>query len=140
LSTISSGSSSSSSDLGSEDDSVDDKLDEYDALVAEAWRIHNKYQPIAPEQAGSGSSSELSVLASSQFNGMEGIETAGMEGTETAGMEGTEIDRIGGTKRDRIGGIETGSVSTAQGATKPVLGSDSKVKVSQYGRVLRKKA
>jgi hypothetical protein len=45
-----------------------------------------------------------------------------------------------GTKRDRIEGIETGSASTAQAATKSVLGSDSKVKVSRYGRVLRKKA
>ena len=71
-STNSSGSSSSlGSNLNSDNegnttnDSIDDevfhsaldmldeqeraKLDEYDAQVAEAWRIHNKYHPIATE-------------------------------------------------------------------------------------------
>ena len=59
------------------------------------------------------------MLASSLFNGVEGIETGGMEGIET-----------GGTSEDQ------GKMS-GRGA---VFGSDSKVKVSRYGRVLKKKA
>jgi hypothetical protein len=59
------------------------------------------------------------MLASSQFNGMEGIEIGGMEGIE-----------IGDTSEDQ------GDISSI-GA---IFGDGSKVKVSWYGRVLKKKA
>ena len=92
MSTNSSGtsSSSSSSNVGSEDGSGDneapnsesDSLAEYNALVAEAWRIHNKHYPTAIEQTENDSDSELSVLASSLFNCMEGNDAGQMEGIE----------------------------------------------------------
>ena len=50
------------------------ELAEYDRQMAEAWRIHDKYHGNPAEE---DSDSELSVLASSQFNGMEGIEMGG---------------------------------------------------------------
>jgi hypothetical protein len=94
------------------------KLDEYDAQIAEAWRIHNKYHPIADGQASSDSNSELSALASSIFNGMKDIERGRMEGIE-----------MGGTIE--LQGESSGSAT--------ILGGNNKVKVSRYGRVLKKR-
>jgi hypothetical protein len=79
--------------------------------MAEARRIHNKYHSNPAEKESDG---ELSILASSLFNGMEGIEIRSRSGS------GSEIQ----------GNI--GSNST-------VFGDDSEVKASRYGRVLRKK-
>jgi hypothetical protein len=91
---------------------------EYDAQVAEAWPLHNKYNSNpAEEDAGS----ELLVLASSLFNGMEGIEMGG-----ASEVQGTEI----GSASEVQGNV--GSNSTA-------FGGDGEVKVTRYGRVLRKK-
>ena len=50
--------------------------------MAEAWRIHNKYHSNPAEKDSDG---ELSVLASSLFNGMEGIEMGG-SGSEIQGI------------------------------------------------------
>ena len=77
--------------------------------MAEARRIHNKYHSNPAEK---DSDSELSVLTTSLFNGMEGIEIGRGSGSEIQGY--------------------IGSNST-------VFGGDSKVKASRYSRVLRKK-
>ena len=77
--------------------------------MAEARRIHNKYHSNPAEKDSDG---ELSILNTSLFNGMEGIEIGSSSGSEVQGY---------------IGGNIT------------VFGGDSKVKASRYGRVLRKK-
>jgi hypothetical protein len=85
------------------------ELAEYDQQMAEAWRIHDKYYG-NPTEEDSDSDSELSVLGSSQFNGMEGIEMGGAS---------------------EVQGIASSHTT--------VFGGDSEEKVSRYGRVLRKK-
>jgi hypothetical protein len=96
--------------LRSDDDEEDRaELAEHDRQMAEAWRIRNKYHSHPAEKC---SNSELSVLGSSQFNGMEGIETGSGSGSEI---------------HDSIGSNST------------VFRDDSEAKASRYGRILRKK-
>jgi hypothetical protein len=83
------------------------ELARYHAQMAEAGRIHDKYYDNPLEN---NSDSELSVLASSQFNGMVSIEMGGA----------SEVQ---------------GNASSSS----TVFGGDSELKVSRYGRVLRKK-
>jgi hypothetical protein len=98
------------SDVLNEEDCAE--LAEYDAQIAEAWRIHNKYHgnTTGNPSNDSDSDSDLLVLASNLFNGIEGIETGGASDTINSSIEGIEIDVA------------------------------SEVKVSQYSRMLRKKA
>jgi hypothetical protein len=66
------------------------------------------------------------VLASSLFNGIEGIEIGGIEGVAIDGMEGIEIG----------GASEIQSKMSGSGTT---FSRDGKAKVSRYSRVLKKK-
>jgi hypothetical protein len=85
------------------------------------------------EQKKLDSDSELSVLASSLFNGMEGV----------SDMEGIGVGSGSGSGNGGMEGIEMGGASGVGSAGKAgdagEVGSDSKKKVSRYGRVLRKK-
>jgi hypothetical protein len=87
------------------------ELAEYDAQMAEAWRIHNKYHSNPIEMGGA--SQVPSEVQSTEIGGMVGIERSG-----TSEVQGNA-------------GSNAGSNSTA-------FGGDSEVKVSRYGRVLRK--
>ena len=118
---------------------------EYNAQVAEAWRIHNKYNSNPAEE---DTDSELSVPASSPFNGMKGIEMGGIseaQGTEIGGTVGIEIGSTSGVQGTEIGGtvgIEMGSASEVQGnagSNSTAFSGDGEVKVTRYGRVLRKR-
>ena len=67
------------------------EMDRYDLIMARAHEIVERRRReeledndiLADEDSNSNADSELSMLASSQFNGMEGIE--GMEGMEGSG-------------------------------------------------------
>jgi hypothetical protein len=55
----------------------------------EAWRTHNKHHDNPVEE---DSDSELSVLSSSLFNGIEGIEMGGVMGTEMGGDSEAQVN------------------------------------------------
>jgi hypothetical protein len=63
------------------------ELEQYDNIIARAWEIEDRWRqeeledndiiPSGDGDSDSNSGSELSILASSLFNGMEGIEIGG---------------------------------------------------------------
>jgi hypothetical protein len=67
------------------------ELDLYDTRIARAHEIVNRRR----QEWDLESDSELSVLASSQFNGMEGIELGGGtevgDGIESSSIQGTDF-------------------------------------------------
>ena len=112
------------------------ELERYDAIIARAWEIENRRRQeelednelIGHDISGySESDSELSMLGSSQFEGMEGIEL------------GSDIELGSGIELG--GGIELGSgIELGGGGGGDALGDvsgDSEVKVSRFGRVLK---
>jgi hypothetical protein len=105
--------SDSSSDSNSDSDSDDSEvfhsvlnvlneedraeLAEYDRQMAEAWRIHDKYRGDPTKEY---SDSELSVLASRQFNGMESIEMGGA--SEVHGIASSHTTVFGGDSEEKV--------------------------------------
>jgi hypothetical protein len=70
---------------------------EYNVQVAGAWQIHNKYHSNAAGNPNNDRYSDLSVLASSFLNGIEGIETSGSSKVQDSlgGASEVKVSRYG---------------------------------------------
>ena len=93
-------SSTSSSSSSLDSDNLQDlqfraEMEQYDAFIEEAHVIAEKERQRQQEQ-GQESDSELSALASSLFNGIEGTET----GSAKLGGQGNDKEEVG----SRVGG------------------------------------
>jgi hypothetical protein len=121
-------SSGSSSDSGSDvdEEAIMDQIesDLYNQRIARAWEIVNRQQA----EWDMESDSELSVLASSLFNGMEGIETGGAElgDVEMGGTSSGPTDQDGqggedgqGDGLEDIDGRASGGKATLGAGTSP---------------------
>jgi hypothetical protein len=139
-SSASSGSSSSRSDdeLDLDSDGLQDlqfeaKMKQYDAIMENAHAIAEKERQRQEKERNLESDSELSVLASSPFNGMEGIELGDVEmGGTSSGLADQDIkdgQSSQGDSLEDVGGRVGGGIT--------ILGAGTSPRRTRSGKVIK---